>query len=453
MYEPKNQKRFLLSLLKTRSTLLILPILCVLIVASVFLINTQSVKAEFVSIPDSGTLITDGAVNAIIATSSRIYLGGAFTYLGSYTGSGVPVSTSTGLPLSTYPQVNGTVNAAISDGSNGFYIGGTFTQVGTYTRNRLAHILSNGTVDPNFNPSPDNTVNTLALSTSTGYLYVGGTFANIGGQAFANLAAISTSTGLANTSFHPSPNGAVNAMAISSTSASIYVGGAFNHISSTAINYLALINTSNGSANVTFSPSAGNAISSMVLSSDNKTLYIAFNSSSGSCGGAGVSMKAYNALSGLASSSFPYFSSFYTVISDKPCLSTLALSPNGQVLYVGGKFQSQTIANQTRSGIVAINTSNYSLVGTSTTPTASSTINSLAVSADGSTLYAGGAFATVNGGVARERLAAFNTSDGSVQSFSLPVGGAVNALTQSSDGSTLYIGGSFPDFRNATPKL
>ena len=80
-------------------------------------------------------------------------------------------------------------------------------------------------------------------------------------------------------------------------------------------------------------------------------------------------------------------------------------------------------------------------------PSASNTVNSLAVGANA--IYVGGQFATI-GGVARSRLAAVNTTNGGALSFDPTVNSAVSALGY--NGSVLYAGGSFTTVNGATTR-
>ena len=143
-----------------------------------------------------------------------MYVGGTFTQELPPTGSGLVVASSGGgtPDPASFPHVVGVVRAAVSDGAGGWYIGGSFTSVGAMRRDGLAHIRSDGTVDPGWDPSPSNfsvvygdtgpVVDALAVSGST--LYVGGDFTIVGGQTRMGLAALSTATGEA-TSWNPSP--------------------------------------------------------------------------------------------------------------------------------------------------------------------------------------------------------------------------------------------------------
>ena len=126
--------------------------------------------------PRRDFLTPDGQISALLTINDTIYLGGAFTYLGIPTGGGAMLNAN-GKPDTDYPQVVGTVQTVVPDGSGGWYIGGLFTYVGASSRLNLAHIRPDKTVD-SWNPSPNGAVNTIALAGST--VYLGGNFTKIG---------------------------------------------------------------------------------------------------------------------------------------------------------------------------------------------------------------------------------------------------------------------------------
>src|SRR3989339_870100 len=214
----------------------------------------QPVVAEITNTPAEAVWGTNGRVDAITtASDGTVYIGGEFTKIFPHTGQGVPVSTLTGAALSTFTSVNDDVRVVVSDGSGGWYIGGDFTQVGSVARNRIAHINADGTLDASWNPNADNSVRSLLLSGAT--LYAGGSFTNIGGQARSSLAAIDTSSGNA-TSFNPTPSGGccgTEVMTVLLDGTTLYAGGAFTSIGGQSRNHLAAFNTTDGSV-TSFNP-------------------------------------------------------------------------------------------------------------------------------------------------------------------------------------------------------
>ncbi len=123
----------------------------------------------------------------------------------------------------------------------------------------------------------------------------------------------------------------------------------------------------------------------------------------------------------------------------------------GNTVYVGGQFTSARPAGSA-SGTnesARYNLMSYNLttgVMTSWAPNVNGRIRVITASPDGTRIYIGGAFTSVNG-VGRSRIAAFNTSDGSlVSGFAPVVNSDVFALTASN--STVYLGGWFTAVNN-----
>ncbi|GAA2726846.1 PKD domain-containing protein [Cellulomonas aerilata] len=124
----------------------------------------------------------------------------------------------------------------------------------------------------------------------------------------------------------------------------------------------------------------------------------------------------------------------------------LAVSPDGTRVYAAGEFT--TVNGTTMYRVAAFNAATGALI-TSFRPAVNARIASIAVT--NTTVYIGGIFSSVNN-QPRARVAAINAANGAV----LPaVGsaddGAVNALVVSPDGSKLVVGGSFTTF-NASSK-
>ena len=73
--------------------------------------NAQTVRSDF--------WVTNGYVNDVKVSNGTVYIGGAFTRIGPASGCAVPVSTTTGLPLASFPKVAGSVAAIAPDGAGG----------------------------------------------------------------------------------------------------------------------------------------------------------------------------------------------------------------------------------------------------------------------------------------------------------------------------------------------
>ena len=140
--------------------------------------------------------------------------------------------TATADALPTAQLENGVVWTTIVVG-NTVYAGGSFTAarpagaepgVGTVARtNLLAFNLTTGVLT-SFAPTINGPVRALAASPDGSRLYVGGTFTTVSSQTRFNIAAFDTATGALLTTFKPAVGGSyVNGIA--ATSSAVYVGG------------------------------------------------------------------------------------------------------------------------------------------------------------------------------------------------------------------------------------
>lgn len=116
---------------------------------------------------------------------------------------------------------------------------------------------------------------------------------------------------------------------------------------------------------------------------------------------------------------------------------SIAASPDGSRIYVGGEFTS--VNGTPRSRIVALNAADGSVIA-SFNPKVGGTVRALATAGD--TVYAGGIFSNV-GSVSRSRLAAFRAGDGALLPWNPQTNNRVNALVVSPDGRQVVVGGAF----------
>ncbi len=321
-------------------------------------------------------------------------------------------------PISGFPQTNtnGAVYA-IAEGSDGsVYVGGQFTTIGGVSRNDVARILSDGSVDPDFNPNvidgshyEDMTeVRSLAFDNQAGTLYIGGNFDTINGNVARNgLAAVDGQTGVV-TGFNPNIIygdapfdyvGTVNTLEINQDTNTIYAGGAFGYV--------------NGATE--------------------RVDLAAFSMSTGTVTG------------------------FNADISNFACIEKtvydLDYDSTGGHLYVAGHFG--TFSDTARGGIARVD-SDTGALDEGYNPDISSTEQLCAyvysIERYDNVVYAGGIFDTVNGSVSRSNVAAFDTTDGTVTAFApeLVIDEYPFVLKYLPASETLLIGGSISQVNGVT---
>jgi hypothetical protein len=363
--------------------------------------------------------VPDNYVDAVARSGNTIYIGGNFTHVGPQTGAAVALDTTTQLPVGAYPVVtSGSIYAGAPDGSGGWYIGGSFSKVGGLTRNNIAHVKSDGTVDPNWNPDADGVVWTIAVSGAT--VYVGGAFTTIGGQARSSIAALnSTATGTA-TSWNPGANSDVYTLAVSG--ATVYAGGDFTTIGGQARKYIAALDATVDTNSATaWNPAAGSDVASLAVS--------------------GTTVYAGGYFTTIGGQTRKYIAALDATLNTNNATdwdpsannAVYVLAVSGATVYAGGYFTS--IGGQARNYLAALDATVNTHNATSWNPSPDTNVWALAVS--GATVYAGGDFTTI-GGHARNYLAALSASTGTVTDWDLNATATVESLTAS--GSRLYVG-------------
>ena len=159
---------------------------------------------------------TDGIVFSLVYGNGVIYAGGTF---GNALPPGTPAGTTTGeVPRTYLAAFNSTTGALIT----------SFDPTITYSGS-------------NAHPG----IFAMALSPDGSTLYVGGIFSSVNGVARSNLAAFSTSTG-ALTSWDPTTGAEVRSIAPSPSGSEIYIGGAFGAMDSKTRTFAAAVNNTTG---------------------------------------------------------------------------------------------------------------------------------------------------------------------------------------------------------------
>ncbi len=397
--------------------------------AMVVVLGALLASAELSENPNPKFWVTDGwGVYAIALTENTIYIGGEFTRVSPQTGSGAAIDTTSGLLVPGFPEVDGLILAVISDGTGGWYIGGLFSSVGGADRNNIAHILSDGSVDPAWDPNADGSISSLVISGDGATVYAGGNFTQIGGQSRSNIAALDPTIGYA-TSWNPGTNGFVSALVMSPNGTTLYLAGAFTSVGGQWRNYIGAVDALSG--NVTpWDPRADGDVVALAVSPDGATVY---------AGGIfmAIGNQVRNNIAALETSTGN--ATAWNPDANWGVLA-LALSPDGTIVYAAGGFTE--IGGWLRNRIAALD----ALTGNAMAwdPDARGAVIALAVSPDGTTVYAGGEFAWGEiGGHRRKYIAALDASTGNATAWDPGANGIVYALALSQDGTALYVAGGF----------
>ncbi len=376
----------------------------------------------------------NGAVRALRLDGARLYAGGEFTAMGGLERNRLAALDTAVINAITdsvwNPSAGGTVEALAISGA-ALYAGGEFSSVNGVTRRNLAALdLATGTATA-WDPDANGAVRALLL-TSGGTLYAGGEFTAIAGLSRSRLAALSSTTGAA-TAWNPGADGAVYALALSGGGGSLYVGGMFATVGGLARNWLGEVSLGNGIATA-WNPSPADGSGVYAFAVNGFTLYVAGD---------------FEEIDSVARARVAAFDMSVPEILDwAPQIddgSVRALSYIGDtgVLYAGGDFTS--IGGASRVGVAALDpAANAPLVWN---PQLDGAVNAVARSVDRTLLYVGGNFTTV-AGVARNRLAALAIADATVDAgWVVAADAAVNTLSLVNDSVgdeyTLYAGGVF----------
>jgi uncharacterized delta-60 repeat protein len=183
------------------------------------------------------------------------------------------------------PNANSNVNSIALQPDGKILIGGSFTSLnpngaGSTTRNRIARLNADGTLDANFDPNASLTVNTIVMQPN-GSIVVGGSFTTLQpngaiSPTTRNRIARLNDDGTLDTNFDPNANLTVNSIAMQADNKIVVAGdftalqpnGALNSI---VRNRVARLNT-DGTIDTNFDSNAGSTVNSIVLQTDGKIL-------------------------------------------------------------------------------------------------------------------------------------------------------------------------------------
>jgi putative cell wall-binding protein len=411
---------------RARTIMLCIVLLAVLLSVSIAVIVDRNARPDSSAfahseVPSASVVVPNGDVNAIATDGTTTYIGGTrTTQVGEYTGSGVPVDLVSAAPIEPYPLFDSIVYAVASDGAGGWYVGGDFTYVGGVDRSNLAHVLADGSVDPDWNPSTDFPVKEITLSGSN--VYIGGDFSVVAGQTRFGLAALDATTG-ALTSWDPNPSGFIAVTDIVVDGVSVYVAGTFTSIGGVARNGLAEILATTGA--ITSWDPAPNTTQQGALVVTPTLVYVG-GGFTNIGGAARATLAAIDRTTALATSWNPTTNGMIT-----------SLDLEGTTIYVGGSFTAA--GGSARRGLAAISTTTD--LATAWDPAGASTLQVSQLEVLGSSVYVANTAVTpvTIGGQSRFGLSAIDTTTGLATSWNPKAGKNVNDFAIAGD--ELFMGG------------
>jgi hypothetical protein len=378
----------------------------------------------------------DAGVTSVEATNDRVYAGGQFLnvagdgeshrYLAAFQASGVGNGSGQVIPDWT-PRINYVPSAIVASG-NQLYVGGSFTGINSVARDSLAQVDGQGVLQ-NWNPQHGK-IFPNAIATAGSSVYVAGLDQTPGQSPRGDLAAFDASSGTAIGGWHSTPDSVVRALAVSPDETTIYAGGDFSNIGSTARSGIAAfraVDVGGDGAPTSWDPGALNG-SVFALATVGDVVY---------AGGA-FSRIGPVATSQLRNSAAALDAHTAAVTAWNPNpnndVSVITPSPDGRLIYLGGEFS--TVGNGTpRAGLVAVDAAGNGGVAawTPARPTAP-----LAIASSDSQVYVVGGSAA-----GATTFTSFDAASGAVVAGwnALNVDFKGEAIVVS--GTTVYVGGQF----------
>ncbi|MBL7940024.1 MAG: hypothetical protein JNL43_11750 [Flavobacteriales bacterium] len=367
---------------------------------------------------------------AVLVAGQNLVMGGDFeTVDGTARDYLAAVDKVTGALASWAPNpVNQVFSLAPSEDGASFYVGGTFITIAGQSRSRTAAFNASTLALLPWTVAASDVVNSMDVE--DGVMVLGGEFETLGGQPRENLGVVDASTGavlplLADT------DDDVYAVAIHN--GIVHAAGTFRELNGVVRRHIGAVDLASGEV-TTWDPVSGNDVYTLSVSDDQLFAGGWFTSIGG---------KVRNKLMAMDPATGRPTDWDAGAVNDYGSVASLCLSSDGQVLYAAGSFNNEVIGGQQRKHMVAIDVNTG--LALPWAPQPNDQVAAIEISPDGGVIYAAGNFMSV-GGEQRRRLAAFNADPQQTQL--LPwnpdcTSGSVLCIELSADGSTLYAGGTF----------
>lgn len=416
--------------------------------------STRAVKVD----RSSGAIVwnaaaLNGTVRAMLVNGDRLYVGGEFlTVAGNQKRRLAALDAATGafVPSFASGDVNGTVrDLALAGGA--LWVGGDFISVGGVTRQRIANLDPASGALGSFNVAVNGAVYDLELDAAASTVYLAGRFATVAGATRRSIAGVTVATGAATSLAVTSiASGDVNALSLDEAAGQLYVAGSFvMNPEKTAPSVIAKIALATGTVTRAVDPMA-NPVSLARTPAGASSAVWRLVRAGGTLAVAG-DFSDYGIVERRHLAAFDVNTKALDLDFDPApdgYVYTVKGSPDAASVYVGGEFA--TIGGAPRAGLAKLDTATGA-VAPGFVANTNSYVKDLAVAPDGSTVYVGGNFLTVNG-TPRARLAAVDAATGAVDpDFQIDLTeptndqseGGTRAIAMTADGSRLMVIGNF----------
>ncbi len=362
-------------------------------------------------------------------------------------------------PIVDFPETNGEVYAIAPASDGSVYVGGRFTSVDGVSRRNVARILSDNSVDPDFNPSiyadgdnPD-VVNSFVLDEGTSTLYVGGGFNTVNGSTPRNnVAAVNSETGLV-TTFNPNVNGTVHTLELNQDDDILYAGGSFTTVNGgTSRKDLAAFSTNTSTAtafdadiNTVTCDEGAETVYDLLFDANTDRLYIAghfYSVAEHTSRG----LAAVNPTNGTPDEAFSPDIRYSGEDADLgQCPEVYSVEKIGSTIYAGGFFDNVNSGAETNSYFAAFSATTG--VVTDLDVVFDSVVYDMTIDPISGNLYLGGSFSMINGSTQRNEVAAINLDTNELMSFNpnittAPPDPSVHTVAFN-DRGYFYTGGTF----------
>ncbi len=376
--------------------------------------------------PAPDTAVVTSIERSAIASDFTLYVAGGFTSIFGEDRNCLAALdiTGSGSARDWNPSPDNAAQCLAVSGTE-VYVGGNFEYMNVRERSRVAAFNTTTGLLTDFSCTPDNPV--LSMATTGDTLYIGGSFTNVNGTSQPRVAALDADTGEIQLDWNPVVNGTyVSKNAMTINRGVLYIGGDFTTVDGQPQNYIAAIDTDTGDLDTAWSdPGLNGGVQAITVSGG--MLYLGgYFTGPGSC-------------DHIVKCTTKGAGEVWQTTADNAVYSIFA---DGKTLYMGGLFTGLGHFTDIKARSFIGSTSTSLQAATSWDPGADSRVNDLAV--DKNAVYIGGNFTHAGGGgtgvAARNYLAKILKSDGSADTvFDPSPDGEILDLV--SAGDYLVVGG------------